>query len=780
MFNGFGKAFAGKRALSEGSLSLDDIWSAVAGDDAGRFRPPEEWEGNDEKDGEGPERPDLQTDYIDDAKALSGLRPLSKEYSDEERTLIGGSLTKGLDRAVKTMVQRFLSGNPPRQFSGIAAKMLRFPELDASDYSDFALNYIRKNGLSDFSKAAGDNLGWENEHIAKAVQSPEVQGELSSIQKERDSKLSGMDEKPSDGAKWSPRQADVHFDAMSKTGDVLGRALSGISQNMPKSLSGSIDELYQNLPSLVAKAVELRILEYSFEGVYRKLRGVLSRMRTPKKEMPGVVSKMMGGVEPYQDETVTNPLTGEKSRRWDSVHRRISSFSSPVSPEELDREIRSLPASPFESRFHSLGMPFSERVCSLAAFLYPEMRSMQPQDILQSLSSDGDSSMIEGMAQRIFRILSSKRMDRLSSEASAEAQEEAENRKYLQRSADSYARFNSDDGEEDAEGQTRTALSKLPVSDRNRMVAEMVKNRIVPGDELFKYLEGISGGVLGEARVFRPNGILPPDLPPRPGSRDDFQRNPETGELARRPETGSPIRVNRDSVARAALRDLSEPSGGPKYQAIGVGNRYPGTLEAEQFVEILDAYLGHRTFEEGAISLSTDSSNSMSGKPPRGRGRQSANSGRLATWYAEFLRMLQDTPEQDRADFFASCQKAGFPIDESKILDWNAPESERVSLGRAYLLFNWTMKSGRPASDISINSLFLPDAKGLAQHLFKSRVLYSPNNGNPVVWGGDKREFYFGTRDEAIANASKPPVSESVSRTYDSLFNRIYSEILLG
>lgn len=766
--------FDGAGILKEGALSLDDIWGAIGGEDAGKFEVPDE-----KPEAEPEARPDLESDYIEDAKRLSKIKAPSRDYSDEERKLIGGTQTKGLPEAVGLMIGRFAEGKAPSEFSDTMEKMRKYPELDASDYIDFVLNYVKANGLEGFSSAAGKNLGWENEHIAKAVGDQSVQDELTAIQKDRDSKLAGLPSSEKD--RWSPEQADAHLGAMSKTGDVLRKAMSAIPGYKPREITASIDEIYKKLPNLVNSGIKLRLEEYDFERAYRKIMEILGSMRTQKNEMPGVVSKMMGGLEPYSAETVTNPRTGEKTRRWDLVHGRIDKFTAPVSSAELRREIQNLPASQFESEFYALKMPYAEKICSMISFLYPEMRHLDKKAILDKFVSNeerGDDSMLEGIATRFFRIIKSKRMTELSGEASREADEERKNREYLQQSADAYRNFNSERGDE-AEEETASVLSKLPVSDRNKMVSIMVQNKIVPGNELFRYLDGISngrGGMLGEARVFRPEGELPPDLPPRPGSADDFMLNPETGDLARRPETGTPIRVNRDSVRKAAMQDLKNSDAPVRSQAIGIGNRYPGTVEPEQFVEILDAYLGHRTFEEGAVSLSQKTADFMSNRAARGRGRQSANAGRLASWYADFIDMLNETPEEERRQFFDSCRRGGYPIDESMLTDWNAPESERVSLGRAYLLFNWVMKSGQPASAISINSLFLPDTNGLAQHLFKSRVLYSPNEGKPIVWGGDKRGDYFGTRDEALAKVSVP---ESFSK-YDSSFDKIYSEILFG
>lgn len=764
-----------KQWLNEKAISLDDLWSHVAGPNAGKFEIPDTNPDEEEVDA-----PELETDYIDDAKRMSRMKKSSKDYSGQERALLGATQTRGLPKAVELQIQKFYAGRVP-QYQETSRRMQMYSEVEPSEYYDFVLNYVKKSHLDDFSKAAGENLGWENEHIAKAMGDQGVQDELTAIQNQRDAQLQGLPDSEDDDSNWSPQQADVHLDALAKSGEVVNRALSDIGKNKPQAVTNSIEELYRNLPAIVDKGINLRLDEYDFERAFARFFEMLNAMRTPKEEMPGAVSAMMGGLTPYADETVTNPNTGEKTRRWDFVHRRINAYTAPVSGEDINRAIQNTPASPFELKFYTFKMPYAEKVCSMACFLYPEMRGLGEKELhdkFTTAESNGDESMLEGMATRFFRIVKTKRMDRFGGIAKREADEERKNREYLQRSADSLARFNASK-EEPAAEETAAVLTKLPVSDRNKMVSVMMQNKIIPGNELFKYIDGISNGndsLLGEARIFRPKGELPKDLPPRPGSADDFAINPETGELART-KLGNPIHVNRDSVARKALDDLKSQDKPVASQAIGVGGSFPGTVGPEQFVEILDAFLGHRTFEEGAVSLSSKTADFMTNRAARGRGRLSANAGRLATWYADFVDMLQETPDEDKAAFFSSCAKGGFPIDENMLFDWNAPESERVALGRAYLLFNWAMRSGQPASAISINDLFVADTKGLAQHLFKSRVLYSPNEGNPIVWGGDKRGDYFGTRDEALAQL-QTPVPESFERRYNSSFAKIYSEIV--
>ena len=782
----------------DGATRLDeifgakDLYDALAPKDFGEYKPSEPEETEDE----GPENPNLETDYIDDVRRMGAKRDtgrdkakdisnwmqsgMSKEDAEtlygQMKTQIGSTQTKGLDQAVKLQVEKFLAGEM-QEFPETERRIARYKDYsrEPDEYAAFVTNYVKTSHLGNFSKVAGENADWENEHIGNAMSTDEVRGKLDAIQKERDAALAKMPQEemtPPDKAKWSEKGAEFHLPYIDKAGKVFKDAIAGIEQYKPEAVTKSIDELYGQLPQLVNDGINHFLDEVDFENAFRAFVDAIASMKGDKETTRQAVGQMMGGVVPYADETVTDRRTGRKTRRWDAVHGRIDTYQKPVEQKEIIEEIDWLPASPLDEELEKYRMYYGKRMARVSCFLYPDLKSLDIQGMHSKFEDVlADSSFVEALAAKFFQLIKSGRLSWLAARAKKEAGEQLKDREYQQQSADALARFNASD---EPEGDQR-----MSITDRNKMVSVMVQNKIIPGRELFKYLDGINSAgydglkdLIGESRVFKPKGELPKVLPARPGGPDDFVTN-DKGEITRRSDTGSPIRINRNTVMKNTMQSALNTLKPTPSKAIGTSNE-AGFVNAEDIIEILDAYLGKRTFEEGALSLSSQTGTFMTGGGPRKRGRQAANAGKLSTWFAEFVEMINDTPDEDKAAFFSSCAKAGFPVDQNSLFDLTAPEQERVNLGRAYLLFRWATESGQPANAIDINRLFVPDTKGQAQHLFKSKTFFEPDDTNPILYGGEKNGAYFGTRDEALARPM-----ESFSK-YESAFRGFFDEVLFS
>lgn len=730
-------------------FGLDDVADSMTGKELADDTPEEYFDPDDGSEKSGPE--DGLEGYSD--PRYPHVRRMPNYTGDEERELVARSHRTGLRQAIEEQVRRILEGtegNPACAEVSKKARMPQYAEFEVSDYADFVDRYVQAFGLSDYAKSYGGNIGWEKEALSKRMENPEYQAKIERIRKERDrnvSKVPGYKQfrnKPSDP--WGRGEVRYQTRALKKAGREFSKISAGLENDpsKPEEVTSSIDRLYKALPGLVAKGMEMFMSEIDNGMLYNRFLETLKGIRTPKEWMRDAYQRMTGGVEPYTDEPLTSKTTGNQTQRRELIDRRMEILRRPVTDADL-RQYVQLPrngGSGQETIWHTMGMKDTLMMNRLVNWLRP------------GFSGEVTDEIVYGMACDAFKIVKQYQMEHLSEFAKREADEVLKDRDYMQRASDAYGRFNAS-GEEAETERVARAFSGFPTASKHAMVRLLVANKIVPGRELLKYINGMESGEISpelktalqnavnslsgvdesyvpvtEQRRFVPKGPVPPNgFPSRPGSTADFKTNPETGNIARR-ETGGAIHVNRRSIAKANYQSLldtlfsDEGSSGGEYRSFGVGSK-AGMAGPEKVVEILDAFLGLRTMEEGAVSLGGPGQ-AVFGEIKM-RGRPNPNRGRLSTWFEDFIGMLNESDEESRSAFFADCAKMGFKVNPNSITDLNASEEDRKALGRAYLLYNWKMAGG---GDIDINRLFVPDTNGSLNTLFASHQEFVPESFN--------------------------------------------------